>query len=379
MASFACVACRVHFCDLNFQRLHYQSQWHRYNLKRSVAQLPPITLEAFQQLEAIQKQAQQTQESKSTFYCDSCCKQFGNEKAYENHTQSKKHKEFQLKKASNQSSPPKPKVENVKITNNESKKVVEEVEADDSDSNWEDVDDEEEELEGDPIPPIQCLFCSHPSENMHDNIQHMSSFHSFFIPDVDYLQDLEGLLTYLGEKVGVGLKCLWCGDSGKGFSAVKAVQQHMYDKGHCKMRYENGDSLMEYADFYDYSASYPDADTNDKDEEVHIDKIEANDDWQLVLPSGATIGHRSLLRYYKQNLKPVTENGRRTQRSVMDKVLSSYRALGWTGTTGEAAVQKAKDIKYFQRIQAKQQLKIMQKHNRILQPHFRHQTGLTGF
>ena len=45
--------------------------------------------------------------------------------------------------------------------------------------------------------------------------------------------------------------CLWCGEMGKAFYTSRAAQQHMLDKGHCKMRHE-GDALLEYEDFYDY-------------------------------------------------------------------------------------------------------------------------------
>ncbi len=33
------------------------------------------------------------------------------------------------------------------------------------------------------------------------NIVHLTEKHSFFIPDAEYLVDMEGLLAYLGEKV----------------------------------------------------------------------------------------------------------------------------------------------------------------------------------
>jgi len=47
-------------------------------------------------------------------------------------------------------------------------------------------------------------------------------------------------------------------------------------------KHEVGESLLEYADFYDYSASYPDAnETNDKDEEISVDELSTNG-WQLV-------------------------------------------------------------------------------------------------
>jgi len=45
--------------------------------------------------------------------------------------------------------------------------------------------------------------------------------------------------------------CLWCGDKSKAYLETKAVQQHMVDKGHCKLLHE-GDAFLEYAEFFDY-------------------------------------------------------------------------------------------------------------------------------
>lgn len=45
---FTCITCRVAFKDLEIQRQHYKSDWHRYNLKRKVAELPPASAEEFQ-------------------------------------------------------------------------------------------------------------------------------------------------------------------------------------------------------------------------------------------------------------------------------------------------------------------------------------------
>ncbi len=59
------------------------------------------------------------------------------------------------------------------------------------------------------------------------------------------------LLRFAGQKVGEGNVCLWCNERGKSFHSTQAVQQHMVDKGHCKLLYE-GEALFEYADFYDY-------------------------------------------------------------------------------------------------------------------------------
>ena len=78
----------------------------------------------------------------------------------------------------------------------------------------------------------------------------------------------------------------------------------MIDKGHCKLLHE-GDAIAEFADFYDYSTSYPDEENNDNeerkarlDEEIDLNMLD-DSGYELVLPSGAKIGHRSLLRYYR--------------------------------------------------------------------------------
>lgn len=49
------------------------------------------------------------------------------------------------------------------------------------------------------LPLTDCLFCSHHSRSLMKNIAHMTKVHSFFIPDVEFLVDLRGLIRYLGE------------------------------------------------------------------------------------------------------------------------------------------------------------------------------------
>ena len=44
-----CITCGVAFQNADLQRNHYKSDWHRYNLKRKVAEFEPVTLENFQQ------------------------------------------------------------------------------------------------------------------------------------------------------------------------------------------------------------------------------------------------------------------------------------------------------------------------------------------
>lgn len=86
---------------------------------------------------------------------------------------------------------------------------VEDDEMDDDD----DDDEEEEAMDDDPaalpdghppalpgsLPLTDCLFCCHHSRSLMKNIAHMTKVHSFFIPDVEFLVDLRGLIRYLGE------------------------------------------------------------------------------------------------------------------------------------------------------------------------------------
>jgi pre-60S factor REI1 len=159
----------------------------------------------------------------------------------------------------------------------------------------------------------------------------MASTHSFFIPDADYLTDVEGLIGYLGEKIAVGNVCIFCNGKGREFRTLDAVRKHMTDKSHCKVAYDTQDDRLEISDYYDFTSSYPDAHTrkeNDPDEEWEdsdddgsqadevVDEEEQDDshdelpgnqitygdsNYELVLPSGTRIGHRSMRRYYAQS------------------------------------------------------------------------------
>lgn len=95
----------------------------------------------------------------------------------------------------------------VESINPEAKKVVKDdvEDADDDAMNAEEVDSDEWNEDFDnPIENNDCIFCGHHSEDLVENVKHMSVTHSFFIPDTEYIVDLEGLLMYLGEKIARG-------------------------------------------------------------------------------------------------------------------------------------------------------------------------------
>lgn len=193
------------------------------------------------------------------------------------------------------------------------------------------------------ISSSQCLFCSEASSSLEANLTHMSGAHSFFVPDADYLIDLPGLINYLGEKIAVGNVCIFCNDKGREFRTLDAVRKHMLDKSHCKIAYGTESEKLEISDYYDFSSSYTGASQKkktkkreeiigeswedlDEDGSDEVDEIvdedtssEGSDDdsdseslpeneitygdshLELVLPSGARIGHRSMRRYYAQS------------------------------------------------------------------------------
>lgn len=130
------------------------------------------------------------------------------------------------------------------------------------------------------------------------------------------------------------------------------MRKHMVDKSHCKIAYDTESDRLEISDYYDFSSSYPDAEeekrkrrekpliapTEDDEEWEDADDIEEDDveeivveassgtesddedlpdnqvtygdsNYELVLPSGARIGHRSMRRYYAQSFHAAPRRG----------------------------------------------------------------------
>lgn len=218
---FTCITCRVAFRDLEVQRQHYKSDWHRYNLKRKVAELPPVSVEEFQRRVIAQRNKddkERKREEEST-NCKVCKKNFNTKNQYENHLLSKKHRERCAKQSSiseiaNENSLPVIKRDvNEDSSTSSGKRSMDDMEID---SDIESVDSDEwiEDTEN-PVKNNDCLFCNHHSRSLVRNLKHMTVAHSFFVPDPEYCVDIRGLLTYLGEKIFAGFMCVWCNDSGK--------------------------------------------------------------------------------------------------------------------------------------------------------------------
>jgi len=76
-----CIACRLEFTSFENQRQHYHTDWHRYNLKRKVANLPPVTLQNFDaRLKAAQQEEKKDTDEIKVLVCTICNKHFSSEK-----------------------------------------------------------------------------------------------------------------------------------------------------------------------------------------------------------------------------------------------------------------------------------------------------------
>eukprot|EP00168_Porphyra_purpurea_P013363 TRINITY_DN3672_c0_g1_i4.p1 TRINITY_DN3672_c0_g1~~TRINITY_DN3672_c0_g1_i4.p1 ORF type:complete len:432 (+),score=105.47 TRINITY_DN3672_c0_g1_i4:285-1580(+) len=263
------------------------------------------------------------------------------------------------------------------------------------------VEEDEDEMElearledgGTPFPPSTCVFDGKACASVEANLAHMASAHGFFMPYVEHLVDAPGLLSYLGEKVGLGYACVACD---RPFTSVEAVQRHMVDKAHMRMVDDDERWVDEYAPFFsadgDEQNGEVDAAADGEDgewEEVEDDgeaaelleaaglsakstttsgvaavvelaggggpadrQVVATADAadaplrggadvgevmdkitsSLVLPNGRVLGHRDLARYYKQRPAPAeSRDAAIARRTMRSSVLNNYQRLGWAG------------------------------------------------
>ncbi|KAF8891659.1 cytoplasmic protein [Infundibulicybe gibba] len=285
---FTCLSCSIAFLSAEEQRTHYRSDHHRYNMKRRVASLPPVSAATFNQKVLDRRTETAIMSSVHGSACEICGKIYTTENAYRSHINSKKHRDNELKAAANPRPPHRIKEASTHtdtvpsaeasttappisdpITDLETTAAslslshtttpnVTVAGGDKSDELTQSIDAKIAAARS-RLSPTHCLFCPLTFSALPENLTHMSQIHSFFIPDADYLIDLPGLIAYLGEKIAVGNVCIFCNDRGREFRTIEAVRKHMSDKAHCKIAYASADEKLEISDFYDFTSSYPDA------------------------------------------------------------------------------------------------------------------------
>ena len=289
----------------------------RYNLKRRVAALPPISSEVFTEKVLQARAATSAEADRAGFQqtCDVCEKSYFSENSYRNHLGSQKHKakEMALRRkgpsvqgddaSSVMSSTislgeplPTEKEELDSDAEGEFSEVVEGLKR--TDLNASDrpspvkrpsapqppADTQQTTLgplpeassdaasTATPTPTLtlkSCLFCNYDSPTVKLNVHHMEKQHGMFIPEKQYLVDEEGLIKSLQERIQELCECLYCG---KMKNNAFAVQTHMRDKGHCKIPFTTEDEQLEIGEFYDFRSTYSDDEEDDDDESMDGDK-----------------------------------------------------------------------------------------------------------
>ncbi|KAI9835867.1 MAG: hypothetical protein M1819_001765 [Sarea resinae] len=296
---FTCNSCQVAFRSSELQRAHMHSDWHRYNLKRRVASLPPLASEVFAEKVLNAQATSSAAAAKASFEksCAACQKTYFSENAFQNHLGSQKHKirvaslrkggvargddetasvmssTFSLGEPIETAS----QVSADATTDDEISEVakaVGETSIGDGESTTKPhngtVQSGSESLSrtatkespSQPIPLNKCLFCNYDSPSLDLNVSHMFKIHGMFIPEKPYLSDLSGLIGYLYEKIAEFHECLFCHKL-KGTAA--GIQTHMRDKGHCMIAFDDEEDMIEVGQFYDFRSTYSEHDDSDSD------------------------------------------------------------------------------------------------------------------
>lgn len=252
LPSISCKLCNSYFATAEIRRYHYGSEWHRFNMEQLSRNMPVITdveyVERRKEISAfLAKKDESYLECDVTIYCNACRRRFSNQMSYDNHVSSRRHRNNVKKFKENTCNRDK---KLITIT----KKASSSGDAKACDSG--DFEHIKKPAEN-PLDVQDCLFCDHRALDMMGNFKHMSTVHSFFLPDADNCVNPEGVLDYLGKKIIVHNTCLGCKNGSRSFCSLDAVRKHMKDKSHCRILHKDV-TLAEYADFYDYSSTDPD-------------------------------------------------------------------------------------------------------------------------
>lgn len=280
-SSFTCNTCGLKFLTAELQRQHMKTEWHRYNLKRKVAQLPLVSSETFAEKVLALKESEQGQKQEDEYgYI------IPDKKMSRVRTKGRRHfPKGSLANANEQkagliyrsASPDGVHLELLDLSGDESLSLAsldinetdseifsESTEFTDVVHTFSDSDDGENLEEDysssdresaepvDMVPIHHCFFCDINNKDIEANVQHMSSMHGFYIPERSFLVDLPGLLTYLSGIFTVERTCMVCGYQR---DSLLGLRQHALTKGHCKIPYETKEQKLELSHFYDFSLS----------------------------------------------------------------------------------------------------------------------------
>lgn len=285
----------------------------RYNLRRRVASLPPLSSEIFAEKVLSAQANSSAAAAKAAFEkpCIACQKTYYSENAYQNHLGSQKHRLREVEQRGEAATDDGTSMVGSTISLGEPIKTTTADENDpEAEAEFSKVVSgmKEATLDGEVLLPyrpsrphnssnedrpsqgpsqrptasatnstsatpkpnekgsaVRCLFCNYDSPSLKLNVMHMTKFHGLFIPEQPYLVDLEGLINFLYQRIMENHVCIFCH---KVKSSTSGVQTHMRDKGHCMIAFDEEEDMIEVGQFYDFRSTYSDEEDEEEDTEV---------------------------------------------------------------------------------------------------------------
>lgn len=239
LTAFPCNTCSLTFKSSLLQRSHMRSAWHINNLQRKISGQPALSEAEFR--ECMEKNT--TGRRKRSRHDDNSVD------ASERHTQ----------------------------LNTFSDSDGHASETSDSNTHDKEPSGQSSKQNDTSLSPTQdstrCLFCALISPNTDENISHMSSVHSFFLPSASTsTAAVEPLLSYLSLLIYTYHECIYCA---REKNSVQGVQSHMRDKAHCKLDvslYEDFFSSGEHVDTQEEEDNTTSTESEEAEESTHEKK-----------------------------------------------------------------------------------------------------------
>lgn len=339
----------IQFRSSDMQRYHMKTEWHRYNLKRRIADLPPISADLFAEKLQISEREKQLHEVDEFGFAILKPRNSGRverkqRSSQKNLTRGRRPEGIkQHAHVIRSLSPASSVASQISKFSIDSKMEIptdfeEEAQYDydfttdsnyTSDDNTSITDSTFDDYDG--ILVTDCLFCGNHHQDIERNVRHMFQHHGFYIPERSYLIDLPGLLEYFIDLIVLDHECPCCSFEG---SSLESIRAHIHSKRHARIPYETKEERSQYSEFYDFSSlssvrpsekkekktvTFKENDSsgeedNDQSEIELESSIEDginsnysvarmdNSGVELTLPTGTRVGHRAMTRYYRQNL-----------------------------------------------------------------------------
>ena len=313
---YTCNSCAVAFRNSDAQRTHMRSDWHRYNLKRRIADLPAVSSEDYNEKVLAAQATNKAAADQAAFArsCTVCQKTYYSENAYQNHIGSKAHRLRTIASERGSEAETGSMMSSftggVSVPDSETRDPEAEAEFESVVKGIQETSLQEpppsvvrrpsapppdaeprqehpmspEKVIPSAVPISRCLFCNYNSPTWKLSVMHMSKIHGLFIPENTFLTDLEGLLTYLSAKVHQNHECLFCH---KLKGTTDGVQTHMRDKGHCRIAFESEEEMIEVGQFYDFSSTYSDPE-EEGDSDTEMDEPKRTTNGGVKLANGET-------------------------------------------------------------------------------------------